>query len=234
MNLRFLGVRSVLPARPAPAAVDLDLSGRVALIGGSGEGKSLLCRLALGLAPRAPVTWEGEIALDGAAVDLSALAGARGRIGWMPQGGRESLVPGWSLDRHIARLAPDTAEDVHRFMEQLGLAPSPDVLGGGATTLSEGMIRRFLLALALSRAPELLVLDEPTAGLDPRARDAVIEVVSNHGGALLFATHDLALAEALAQSFVLVRDGAPVACVDALTPDGPLGHLVRAAASLAS
>ena len=235
LSLRFGAVRSVLPGRAARPAVDLELGSghRVALIGGSGEGKSLLCRLALGMPPRAPLGWEGTLTLDGVDVGPDALVALRGtRIAWLPQGGRESLVPGWSLDRHLGRLARDR-DDVLRRMTALGLAPSPRVLACTAEALSEGMIRRFLLALATSGDPDLLVLDEPTAGLDAASRAAVIAAVQGLPGVgLLCATHDLTLAAALAGTFVLVRDGAPVACTDRLDADGPLGHFVRADASL--
>jgi ABC-type glutathione transport system ATPase component len=239
MRLRFLGVRTLLPERAEHEAVDLDLGSgrRVALIGGSGEGKSLLCKLALGLEPPPPLGRAGRLELDGEAIDPAALAALRAhRITWLPQGGRESLVPGWSLDRHLARLAPGGRRvEVLAAMQSLGLEPT-EVLTLDALRLSEGMIRRFLLALALSGTPDLVVLDEPTAGLDRTSRQLVVDVVLQALGTrdtgLLLATHDLEVARALADTFVLVRDGAPTVSVPSLEQDGPLGFLVRAAAVL--
>ena len=174
LDLRFQAVRSVLPGRPDRSAVDLELGSgrRVALIGGSGEGKSLLCRLAMGLPPRPPLAWEGSITLDERTIEPSALTPLRGwQIQWLPQGGRESLVPGWSLDRHIAHLAADRRDAILTRMQALGLTPDARVLGADAVRLSEGMIRRFLLAVATSGAPELLVLTSPPpASTRPRGR----------------------------------------------------------------
>jgi len=233
--LLLQAVKTVLPRRPSPEAVDLVMgSGGLALVGGSGEGKSLLCRLVLGEEPRPPLRWVGGLVLDGAPVAPRDLLAHRGqRITWLPQGGRECLVPGWSLRRHLALLAPGERGDaVLRGMETLGLDPGERILQSSATQLSEGMIRRFLLALAVSGAPELILLDEPTAGLDPGSRDAVVSLVRERvlerGAGLVVATHDLDLASALADRFCLVRSGAPVALTSTLTDDGPLGSLVRA------
>ncbi len=238
LHLRFLGVRSVLPGRPAHEPVDLDLGSghRVALIGGSGEGKSLLCKLALGLEPPAPLRRAGRLEMDGTPIEPAALVPLRARrITWLPQGGRESLVPGWSLERHIGRLAGGGRRaEVLAIMGSLGLEPE-EVLASDALRLSEGMIRRFLLAMALSGTPDLVVLDEPTAGLDHVSRGRVIDAVGaalDKGAGLLVATHDLDVARALVSTFVLVRDGAPTARVATLDADGPLGALVRAAAVL--
>ncbi len=239
LRLRFLGVHTVLPDRPQRPPVDLELGAghRVALIGGSGEGKSLLCKLCLGMEPAPPLAHGGRIELDGQIVQPAALAGLRAsRITWLPQGGRESLVPGWSLHRHLERLAPGPRRaEVLEAMRTLDLEPA-EVLPLHALQLSEGMIRRFLLALALSGAPDLVVLDEPTSGLDAESRARVVQMVDaalqDREVGLLFATHDLDLARALADTFVLVRDGAPVASTRSLETDGPLGHLVRAAATL--
>ena len=239
LRLRFLGIRTALPGRPEPEPVDIELGTgrRVALIGGSGEGKSLLCKLALGAEPQPPLARVGRLELDGEIVEPAALVPLRAqRITWLPQGGRESLVPGWSLDRHLARLAPGARRDeTIDTMRSLGLDPS-EVLASDALQLSEGMIRWFLLALAVSGAPDLVVLDEPAAGLDEESRRRVVEEVlaalADRDVGVLVATHDLDVAAALADTFVLVRDGAPVASARALDADGPLGHLVRAASTL--
>ena len=240
LQLTLRDVRCVLPGRPAGKAVDVTLgSGRaVALLGGSGEGKSLLCKLILGMPPPPPLGWEGALELDGRPTTLASLATLRGaRVRLVPQGGRESLIPGHSLRQHLDRLLP-AAEHLEALagMDALGLVPDERLLRARAQGLSEGMIRRFLIAVATAGAPDLLVLDEPGAGLDDDSRARVTALVRarilDRGAGLLLATHDLDLAATLTRTFVRMLDGAPVASTEHLDADGPLGAMVRAQARM--
>jgi ABC-type multidrug transport system ATPase subunit len=121
----------------------------------------------------------------------------------------------------------------------LGLADPERVLGSVATSLSEGMVRRVLLALALAQRPEFVVLDEPTAGLDRVARTATLDLLGERlQGRLgvVLVTHDLDLARLLlgdtGQS-VLIEEGCPVSVEAGLGDgDGPLGPLIAAARDL--
>ena len=227
MKLALRGVRCVLPGRPDREPVDVQVGdgARVCLVGGSGEGKSLLLRLVLGRVPPAPLGVEGSVELDGEVLPatrdgLAPLRAQRGSaVAWLPQGGRENLVPGWTLQRQLAALVPAARhERARELMATLGLDPSARVLGALATALSEGMIRRALLAMALAAEPSLLVLDEPTTGLDPAASSAVAERLEAVAGStdLLLATHDLDLAERIGTRFVRVQHGCPVAVTDSL------------------
>nr|WP_201742154.1 AAA family ATPase [Mangrovicoccus ximenensis] len=76
--------------------------------------------------------------------------------------------------------------------------------------LSGGMARRVLLAMAASGAPDLLVADEPTAGLDPENRDTVLRLLRDHagaGGAVLLITHDLKAALPFADRVAILDEG---------------------------
>tara|TARA_Y100001968_G_scaffold261023_1_gene248781 strand:+ start:1738 stop:2475 length:738 start_codon:yes stop_codon:yes gene_type:complete len=209
---------------------------RTVLMGRSGAGKTLLARLALGQLPRSPVRVEGQVELYraddrcminladypfGSTVpDLAALRGLE--LSFVPQGGRENLVPGWSVRDHFDALLPAGAgaggaglEAALASMEALGVEPSADNLSAVATGLSEGMIRRILVALAMAQGAQVLVVDEPTTGLDPASRDAFRELLETRmlgsGAGVLLITHDVELAIQLGGETLLVDHGTVVA-----------------------
>jgi ABC-type glutathione transport system ATPase component len=216
---------------------------RTVLLGRSGAGKSLLARLALGRLPGPPVRSAGRVEIHGgggvAEVDLSAwpagaqipqLQALRGRhVSFVPQGGRENLVPGWTVRDHLKHLLPDLDRQlgaVVEGMEALGVDGGEANLSAVATELSEGMIRRILVALAMARGAEILVIDEPTTGLDPTSRAAfstlLHERILDSGAGVLLVTHDLALCQRLGGEALLVDDGAIVARTEDLPTAGGL------------
>jgi ABC-2 type transport system ATP-binding protein len=191
---------------PALEAVDLEVrAGEVlALLGPNGAGKTTALSLLLGL--RRPD--RGRVELFGRDPRSPA---ARSAVGATPQ---ESGFPPTLRIRELVDLVrahfPDpvpTAELLGRF----GLAELERRQAGG---LSAGQRRRLSVALAFAGKPRLLLLDEPTAGLDIEARRAVWAEVESHslaGGTVLLTTHHLEEAEALATRIVLLRSGQVVA-----------------------
>lgn len=243
-----------LPARPfdgEPLDLIVEPGRRIVFVGRSGAGKSLLARLFMGQLPRSPVRTTGtvrvqrggglaadaDLAAFAPGSDVSLLAALRGGlVSYVPQGGRENLVPGWTVGEHFQTLLPDTevaqqaALDV---MEALGLPPTDANLSALATELSEGMIRRILVSLAMAQGAQFLVLDEPTTGLDPKSRSAfrtlLQERVLDEGRGILVVTHDMGLAGDLEAEAYLVDDGALAAHTNDLTGDeGPFLPFVRA------
>lgn len=212
---------------------------RTVLMGRSGAGKTLLARLALGQLPRSPVRATGLVELSRGdevlAIDIGHypagstvpdLADLRGdELSFVPQGGRENLVPGWTVRDHFKALLPareGDAASAQRSMEQaldgmdaLGVDPSEANLNAVATGLSEGMIRRILLALAMARGASVLIIDEPTTGLDPRSREAFRALLDANllasGAGVLLITHDVELATDLEGETLLVDEGVVVA-----------------------
>ncbi len=256
--LEFQGVRCKIPGRSesgAPEAVDFAVGAgrRVVLLGRSGSGKTLLARLVLGRPPVPPVGVDGTLVLHGpqgllrtalrtGGGDIPALRALRGgSIGHVPQGGRENLVPGWTILQQLQALpgAPAELDAFVPLLLALGFREPRALLGSRPTELSEGMVRRILLALALVRDPQLVVLDEPTAGLDPAARNGAIDLLGERltpERGLVLVTHDLALARVLLRDHgtaVLVEDGVPVARSAGLSDEeGPFSPLVAAATAL--
>ena len=185
---------------PALEAVGLELAAgeSVALVGPSGAGKSTLASLLLRLATPA----EGRLLVDD--VDLAACdpQAWRSRLAWLPQ--RPTLLrttvaenlrlgdPGATVGRLYAAAALAGAD---RFVRGL-----PDgyetVVGDGGRPLSPGQIRRIALARAFLRNAPLLILDEPTADLDPESAEIVGAAIDGFLGrcTLLLITHREGLA----------------------------------------
>jgi ABC-2 type transport system ATP-binding protein len=183
----------------APASV-------LALLGPNGAGKTTTVEVCTGFA-RADA---GEVRVLG--TDPAAAPDAlRARIGVMPQGG--GAYPGVRAGEMLGLVAACAADplDPAWLIDVLGLS-------GCARTpykrLSGGQQQRLALACAIVGRPELVFLDEPTAGLDPQGRRLVWELVSalrRDGVAVLLTTHLMEEAEALADHVVIVDHGRVVA-----------------------
>jgi ABC-2 type transport system ATP-binding protein len=174
---------------------------RACLLGPNGAGKTTLIRLLTGaLRPSS-----GQVRLFGLGVEDRHFLQARRRVGIVPQS------PGMYRDL--------TAEDYLRLVrglygrgelatvvEAFGLGPS---LGRRMAELSGGTQRRLSLAAALLASPEVLLLDEPTVGLDPLAARDVHAFLrqSMVGRTVLLCTHNLVEAEALCESVIILRHG---------------------------
>ncbi|MFN8556524.1 MAG: metal ABC transporter ATP-binding protein [Dehalococcoidia bacterium] len=163
------------------------------LIGPNGAGKSTLIKVVLGLLR----PWRGRVAVFGADI-----AGVRGRIGYMPQielvdwdfpVTLEDVVTLGRYGRLRRLLTPSAAdhEAVRAALERVGLW---ELRRRQIGELSGGQQRRLLLARALARSAELLLLDEPLAGLDVGAQEdleRILRGLVEDGSTVLVATHDL-------------------------------------------
>ena len=178
----------------------------VALLGPNGAGKTTTIEII-----------EGYRRADGGSVRVLAAHPASGgpalraRVGLMLQGG--GLDPR-STPRDVLRLYAafhDGGRDPEKLIGEVGLA---SVAGTRVRRLSGGERQRLALALALVGDPEVLLLDEPTAGMDPeakRATRAMVAVLRSEGRAILVTTHDLGDVERLADRVVILARGRIVA-----------------------
>jgi ABC-2 type transport system ATP-binding protein len=178
------------------------------LLGPNGAGKTTTIRVLNTLLP----AQEGEVRIFGLDVRTQPMA-IRRLLGYVPQQlsiegaltGRENV--GW-----FARLFDVPRRErkarVDEVLAMVDLSDSADRLAG---TFSGGMIRRLELAQALVNRPALLVLDEPTVGLDPMARDSVWERVQQmqdeYGMTVLLTTHYMEEADALCDQIALMHLG---------------------------
>lgn len=159
--------------------VDLDVpAGELTFVSGpSGSGKSLLLRAVADLDPHDGEAWLGVTARS----SLPAPEWRR-RVGLLPA---ESHWWGELVGDHFAA-------DAGELLDRLGFGP--DVLGWTVARLSTGERQRLALARLLANGPEVLLLDEATANLDPTNRDRVEAIVEDyrrdHGVAVLWVSHD--------------------------------------------
>jgi ABC-2 type transport system ATP-binding protein len=170
--------------------VRLDV-GRTVLLGPNGAGKTTLLKALAGA-----VGYRGSLALDGAAVPTRARRPEEFRraVGWLPQ--RVIPFPNLTVREHVAYVgwlkgmpmkhAWIEAEDA---LSMVGLTAES---GSRASALSGGQTRRLGIAGVLVHDARYLLLDEPTAGLDPRERDRLADVlrIIERDRAVLVSTHD--------------------------------------------
>ena len=221
---RDWGWRHAGRKNPALSGVDLDIAPgeRVLVLGPSGSGKSTLMG---GLAGLLGGTEEGE-ATGTLTVDGVAPAQARGRVGLLMQDPEAQVV--------LARVGDDVAfgmenlgvareeiwPRVENSLEAVGLSVPLD---HSTTELSGGQKQRLALASILAMGPGLLLLDEPTANLDPsgvaEVRAAVEAVVERTGATVVVVEHRVDVWASLVDRVIVVADGA-------IAADGPLRQVL--------
>lgn len=222
-------------ARTVLAIEELDIRrGEVlAVVGPSGAGKSTLLRLLNFLQP--PTT--GEICFDGLtfAADRAATLAMRRRVTTVFQ--RPVLLKR-TVAANVAyglqlRGQRDSASDIRTSLEEVGLA---ELAHQPARTLSGGEAQRVALARAMVLRPDALLLDEPTANLDPYNVGLIEQIVARlnreHGATIVLVTHNVHQARRLAQRVLFLLDGREVEVADAHTffeapQDARTGAFVR-------
>lgn len=206
------GVRRSFGAVHAVAGVDLDVRpGAVtALVGPNGSGKTTLLLVLAGLL----VPDAGTVSIAGH--DPTAGPEARAVTGWMPDsfGTWDSLTAREVLTTVGAayRLPPDHAE--HRAAELLEMVHLRELADSPAHVLSRGQKQRLGLARALVHDPQVLLLDEPASGLDPRSRVDLRELLRElaaRGRTVLVSSHVLVELDEMADDAVFISQGRTVA-----------------------
>jgi lipooligosaccharide transport system ATP-binding protein len=182
------------------------------LLGPNGAGKTTTLRCCLGLTDPD----SGAIELVGEPVPQSARI-ARIRVGVVPQ--MDNLDPDFTVTENLLiygryfGLDPRIIrERIPKLLDFAGLAAKG---GSGIRTLSGGMKRRLTLARALINDPDLLILDEPTTGLDPQARHLIwdgLRQLLSQGKTILLTTHFMDEAERLATRLAVIDHGRLIAC----------------------
>ncbi|MGW3268894.1 metal ABC transporter ATP-binding protein [Streptomyces sp. NPDC001056] len=206
------GVRADLGARPVLRGIDLTVRRGevVALLGANGSGKSTAIRALIG---QVPLT-DGTIELFGtprrAFRDWA-------RVGYVPQrvtaaGGVPATVTEIVSSGRLARtrfglFRKDDRDAVRHALEQVGMA---DRAKDAVTALSGGQHQRVLIARALVARPELLIMDEPMAGVDLASQEVLartLEAQVEAGTTVLLVLHELGPLEPLIDRTVVLRDG---------------------------
>jgi len=216
MSLSFSSVSITLSGLRVVNDVSLEiaLGSVVALLGANGAGKTSLMRAGLGL-----LQFDGRVSLDGADPRRLTARERALRAAYLPQ--RPQSIWPVSVETLVAlgRFAHGAAPDGLKPRDQAAVDTALEACALTAMRtrrmdeLSGGEKARAHLARALAQQAPLLILDEPTAGLDPAQALAVADILQAQAltGAVLFSTHDVALAARVADAIVLMRDGSVVA-----------------------
>lgn len=234
-SIEVRGLTHRYPGAEQPALSDVSFEvrpgQRLGLLGPNGAGKSTLMRLLCGYLPR---TGGGRLRVDDLDVATASLQ-VRARVGYMPE--HVPLYPELRVHEHLSFRASikrvprrRRKAEVERVAESTGLTQR---LQQPIAQLSRGYRQRVGIADALLGAPPLIVLDEPTVGLDPNQVLEIRAMLRELGGAhtLVFSSHILAEVEALCDRVVILSQGKVVtdeSLADALAS----GHVhVRLAAN---
>ena len=208
MKLTIQNVTKNFGEKRAVNDVSLELiSGVYGLLGPNGAGKTTLMKLIVDiLTPSA-----GRITLDG--VDITELGAAyRDKLGYMPQ--EIGVYKNFSAKKFLKYIAAlkglSGREAESKVSELLGLVGLKDVANKRLGGFSGGMLRRIGIAQTLLNDPQILILDEPTAGLDPQERIRFRNILSELSGnrIVLISTHIVTDMEFIAGQIILLKDGA--------------------------
>ena len=179
------------------------------LLGPNGAGKSTLINILAGLARKT----EGRVVVWGVDLDQDP-RGVRASIGVVPQ---ELIVDPFFTPREALDIqagyygVPRAERRTEAVLQAVGLL---DQAEADARSLSGGMRRRLLIAKALVHSPPIVILDEPTAGVDVELRDqlwAHVRSLNAEGATILLTTHYLEEAEALCEEIAIIDHGALIA-----------------------
>jgi peptide/nickel transport system ATP-binding protein len=195
------------------------------LVGESGSGKTTVALALLGHTRRGLNITAGQILLDG--TDLLALSprdlrAARGaRVSYVPQDPSSALNPALRVGAQIREVlrvhaeaagdAGDAGDRVAEVMREVYLDPTPEMLRRYPHQLSGGQQQRIALAMAFACRPSLIVLDEPTTGLDVSTQRHVLDTVRglcrSYGVAAVYVSHDLAVVSGLVSDVAVMYAG---------------------------
>ena len=186
-------------------SVNVTAGAKVAVLGLNGSGKTTLLRAVAGLAP-----YEGEIRIDGEMIGRKSMSAVRKKIGFLFANPEDQLLFPRVLDdvaftaRRDGCSLAEAREQARATLRDFGLE---DLAMRSTHELSRG--ERLVVALAglLVSRPPLLLLDEPSAGLDPPARSRLARLLSDIPSAMMIATHDLSFAQRCCSLFILLEKG---------------------------
>lgn len=190
-----------------PALIDVNLTlhdGIYALLGPNGSGKSTFMNILSGILRPT----EGKILWNGSEIASLGIS-YRSVVGYMPQS--PAMYPGFRVKEFLYYLADikeidDCEKQINLLLDRVDLS---DVTERRISALSGGMKQRLSLASALLGDPKILILDEPTAGLDPKQRVSVRNLISEikEDKTIIWATHIVSDVESIADHIIFMKKG---------------------------
>ena len=171
----------------------------IGLLGPNGSGKTTLIKIINGLLK----DYEGEVLVDGKNVGIDS----RKIISYLPD---ENYFQDWMYIKDVLSIFSDLYEDFDKencltLMNRFKLDKGMKI-----KEMSKGMKEKFQLSLVMSRKAKLYILDEPIAGVDPAAREVILDVILNNyeeDALVLISTHLISDLETIFDDVVFVKDG---------------------------
>jgi peptide/nickel transport system ATP-binding protein len=216
-----------LTGRPVDVVDDIDLVLRpgevVGLVGESGSGKTTVGTSLLGYSRAGALISSGKVLIEGRDVlklpskEVRQLRGQE--IAYMPQDPASALNPSIRIGKQIVELlelrgigsAESRLKGARDGLAEVGLPNDDEFLRRYAHQLSGGQVQRVALAMAFLPKPKVLVLDEPTTGLDVTTQKLVLDTMAalcrTHGVSALYVTHDLAVVANIADRVAVMYAG---------------------------
>ncbi|MEM0529694.1 ABC transporter ATP-binding protein [Zongyangia sp. HA2173] len=182
----------------------------IGLLGPNGSGKTTLIKILTGLI----TNYRGDVQIDGQAIGASTKA----LVSYLPD---RNYFADWMRAKDAIYLFSDMYRDFNasksfQMLERLGLNPEQKI-----KSMSKGMIDKFQLCLVMSRDAHLYILDEPLGGVDPAARDFILDtVLKNYSedSSVIISTHLISDVERIFDTVIFLKQGQVMLCdeIDAL------------------
>jgi peptide/nickel transport system ATP-binding protein len=229
LSLRALSAGYGGPAALSDIHLEVPAESCVAVVGESGSGKTTLARCIVGL----HTSWTGDMTFQGSTLPRGVQRRSRDQlkqIQYVFQNPYTSLNPRKTVSQIVAQPLEQFSglpfrarvEQATRVLQDVSLGP--DFLSRYPDQLSGGERQRVAIARALVVEPELLVCDEVTSALDVSVQAVIVELLRRlqreHQLAMIFITHNLALVRGIAQSVIVLREGAVI-------ESGPVGQVLE-------
>ncbi|MGW4399025.1 dipeptide ABC transporter ATP-binding protein [Amycolatopsis nivea] len=185
------------------------------VVGESGSGKSTLALALLGFARSGATITNGQVVVDGVnllSLPAAELRRARGRkVAYVPQDPATALNPALRVSTQLTEGSGQPLPQVRRLLDTVGLPSDDAFLRRRPRQLSGGQQQRVAIAMAVAAGPRLIVLDEPTTGLDVATQSRVLDLVRDlcrtRDLAAIYVSHDLAVVSDVADQVMVMYGG---------------------------